>query len=210
MITGHITGDSRAARTPPGNLGMSPLSSVAGSRPLHQHKLPGAPIEDPDIGSVPPRYGVQHECRDAPPRVFGPGPQRASHELKPLHAARAVPSEMVPSMITNLCWRWKFLTPPLETVLICGGPNKPDSRNRRLLLAGISGRMRASTGADVAGELSTDGAEVSTVCISLYCELSCVEAADVCCVVCVSISVRIRPHNESMGLCGCNASGTPV
>ena len=88
-----------------------------------------------------------------------------------------------------------------ETVLICGGPNAPDSRNWRLLLAGVSGRTRASTGADAAGELSMDSVEVSTVCISLYCELTGVEAADVvtsC--ACVLISVRIRSHNDSMGL----------
>ena len=57
--------------------------------------------------------------------------------------------------------------------------------------AGVSGRTRASTRADVAGELSTDGAEVSTVCVSLYRELSDVEEAD------VVTSLR-------------NVSGTPV
>ena len=78
-------------------------------------------------------------------------------------------------------------------------------------MAGVSGRTRASTGADVAGELSTDGAGVSTVCVSLYCELSVVEAADVVTsLMCVSISVRIRSHNDSMGICGRNVSGTPV
>ena len=71
-----------------------------------------------------------------------------------------------------------------ETVLICGGPNAP----------GIWG--------------SYYGAVVSPIGVSLNCELSGVEAADV--VESVSISVRIWSHNESMGLRGRNVSGTPV